>query len=297
MSKIFDCFMYCNEDLLLNFRLNCLERYVDKFIIVESGFYHNGKKKKFNFNLKKFKKFSKKIIYLKIKNKPKNLNKIFQSDTDENKEKKHILNGYIWDNFQRNKIADGLKYANDDDFIIISDIDEIPNLEKVNLINIKKKLIFFKQSIFFYKFNLIYKNMIWWGSKACKKKNLLSPQWLRNLKYKKYPFWRIDIFFSKTKYHDIHYVENGGWHFTNLKSPTELYNKLINYAHYFEFLQSGISIQGIKKMIKNKIAIYNHSLDQRKNKFDGKIKLHKYNIRLLPTHLKKNLKKYKKWVD
>ena len=57
--------------------------------------------------------------------------------------------------------------------------------------------------MFYYKFNLLHENFVWYGSKICKKKHLLSPQWLRNVKAKKYPLWRIDILFSKTKYNDI----------------------------------------------------------------------------------------------
>jgi len=294
--KIFDCFMYYNEDLLLNFRLNYLSKYVDKFVIVESGHYHNGKKKKFNFNLKKFIKFKDKIIYIKLKTKPKNLHKINRDDNPEITENKHILNGYIWDKFQRNSISKGLKSANQNDIVIVSDLDEIPNLEKLDFTKVKNKLIFFKQKILFYKFNLIYKKKSWWGSKACKKKDLISPQWLRDIKHTKYQPWRIDIFFSNTKYIDIFHVNCGGWHFTNLKTASELLKKLKNYAHYFEFSQSGLKLNDIKKMIINRKAIYNHELDQKYNKFDGKIKLHKYKKKSWPSYLKLNLSKYKKWI-
>ena len=47
--KIFDCFMYMNEDVVLDLRLNCLNKYIDQFIIVESTFFHNGKKKETKF--------------------------------------------------------------------------------------------------------------------------------------------------------------------------------------------------------------------------------------------------------
>ena len=71
--------------------------------------------------------------------------------------------------------------------------------------------------MFHYKFNLKLPNFIWTGTKGCKKKDLINPQWLRNIKDKKYPFFRIDTFFSKTKYIDIKFIKNGGWHFSNIK--------------------------------------------------------------------------------
>ena len=70
------------------------------------------------------------------------------------------VNPYLRENFQRNYITNGLDLADDNDYIMISDVDEIPNLEKVNFKNIKKKLIMFKQKMFYYKFNLLLDKMI-----------------------------------------------------------------------------------------------------------------------------------------
>ena len=110
--KFFDCFMYNNEDLILDVRLNSLDKYIDKFVIVEAKQNHQGKKKdRFNFEINNFKKFKDKIKYLKIENFP-----------DQ-------YSSWQRENFQRNFITKGLLDANDDDFVIISDIDEIPNLE------------------------------------------------------------------------------------------------------------------------------------------------------------------------
>ena len=294
--RIYDCITYFDEEVLLDFRLNCLNKYVDKFVIVESKYTHRGVKKGFNLDLGRFKKFKEKIIYIKIKTKPSNLNIIKKSDHEDNKSSKHIFNGYIWDHFQRNKILDGLKDCDSEDIILISDLDEIPNLEGINFEQIKNKLIFFRQNILFYKFNLLYKNRFWFGTRACKKKNLISPQWIRDIKHKKYSFFRFDRFFSKKKYFDIFYVKNGGWHYTNLKSPKNVFKKLKNYAHYLEFDLSKIRLRDIKKMILNKRAIYNHEVDQTANKFDGKIKLCKFSKKYWPNYLKDNYYKYKKWI-
>ena len=62
--KIFDCFMYFDEEVVLDLRLNTLNEFVDYFVIIESLFNHKGENRKLKFNLKKFEKFAKKIIYL-----------------------------------------------------------------------------------------------------------------------------------------------------------------------------------------------------------------------------------------
>ncbi len=293
---IYDCITYFDEEVLLNFRLNCLNKYVDKFVIVECQYTHRGIKKNFNLDLKKIKKFKDKITYIKVSGKPSNLKIIKASDTQNDINTKHILNGYIWDHFQRNKIVEGLKNCDPNDIIMISDLDEIPNLKNVNFSRIKEKLIFFRQRILFYKFNLLYKDRFWFGTRACKKKNLISPQWIRDVKHKKYSFFRFDLLFSKRKYFDIFHVENGGWHYTNLKSAKDILKKLMNYAHYLEFELSKIKLKNIKKMILERKAIYNHEVDQRGNKFNGDIKLCKFSKKYWPEYLKLNYNKYKKWI-
>ena len=65
----------------------------------------------------------------------------------------------------------------------------------------------------------------WHGSKICLKKNFKSPQWLRNLKFKKYPFWRID------KVRNIQIIKDGGWHFAYLQSPENISKKIKSFAH------------------------------------------------------------------
>ena len=294
--RIYDCITYFDEDILLNFRLNCLNKYVDKFVIVECKYNHRGIKKGFNLNLKIIKDFKDKIIYIKVNEKPSNLNIIKKTDNKKTINSKHILNGYIWDHFQRNKIIDGLKDCKPEDIVMISDLDEIPNLKNINFSKIKERLIFFRQKILFYKFNLLYKNRFWYGTRACKKKNLITPQWLRDIKNKKYNKFRIDIFFSTKKYSDIFYVKNGGWHYTNLKSAKDIFKKFRNYAHYLEFKLSKLKLKDIKKMILKNRAIYNHEVDQRENKFKGDIKLYKLNRKYWPNFLKVNYKKYKKWI-
>ena len=146
--------MYLDEDLVLDLRLNYLNSFVDKFVIVESKFTHSGKKRNLNFNFKKFEKFKDKIIYLILDHEPNDIEKVKDDDDENTKNRKYILNGMKRDFYQRNYIINGLMDANENDLILISDLDEIPKLENINFRNIKEKLIFFKQRMFYYKFNL-----------------------------------------------------------------------------------------------------------------------------------------------
>ena len=118
-----------------------------------------------------------------------------------------------------------------------------------------KKLILFKQDMFYYKFNLTIPNFNWPGTnKVVERKDLLSPQWLRNIKDRKYSFFRIDTFFSEKKYMSISIINNGGWHFSNIKTAKEIEYKLRSYLHHIEFDDQPLSVQEIDKIIKNKQA-------------------------------------------
>ena len=291
--KIFDCFMYYDEDLILDLRLNYLNKYVDKFIIVESTYTHSGQNRKLLFDIKKFSKFKDKINYIILDKPPVDLFIINTSDTDHQKNSKIILNAVKRENLQRNTISKGLNLASLDDMIIISDVDEIPNLEDNNITKVKNKIIFFKQKYFHYKFNLKLEEYIWHGSKACKKKHLITPQWLRNIKDKTYPFWRIDTFFSKKKYQNIKFIENGGWHFSNLKNPVDIEKKMKTYLHHREYELRPLGEERIKNIIEERKAIYNLNADKRKNKFDLSQKLTIADINELPSYLVRNTARYK----
>ena len=295
--KIFDCFMYFNEEVLLDLRLNMLDKYVDYFVIVESSFTHKGDKRSLQFNSKKFERFKDKIIYLVYDKRPKNIQEISNNDHEDIKSRKYILNSILRENEQRNFILDGLKNANDDDLILISDVDEIPNLEKLEISKINQKIIMFRQEMFYYKFNLKLPNFFWTGTRACKKKYLKSPQWLRNIKDRKYPFFRFDVLFSETKFIDLKIIENGGWHFTYLKNADEIEHKLRSYLHHREFDLNPISVDEIKNIIKNKIAIYDLTLDKRTQKIGHGKELEKYPLNKLPKFLQDNLIDYKEWID
>ena len=295
--KIFDCFMYFDEEVVLDLRLNMLNDYVDYFIIVESTFTHRGDKRKLRFNLEKFKKFEKKIVYLVYDESPSNIEEVLSDDNHDEKSRKYILNAVYRENGQRDFLINGLQNADSEDLILVSDVDEIPNLENFNKRNINNKIILFKQDMFYYKFNLKLPNLIWTGTKACKKKVLQSPQWLRNIKDRKYPFYRLDTIFSKKKYINIEFINNGGWHFSNIKTASEIEHKLKSYLHHREFDENPMSENEINKIIENKQAIYDLKVDKRINKIGDGSKLENYSLDKLPKFLQNNIEKFKDWID
>ena len=295
--KIYDCFMYFDEEVVVDVRFNTLNQFVDYFVIVESKFTHKGDLRELRFNHKECEKFKDKIIYIIDDQIYPQIEDIKSQDSEGEKSRKYIMNALCRENGQRNLITKGLGEAQNEDFILISDVDEIPELSNINFEKINKKIILFKQDMFYYKFNLKLPNIIWTGTKGCKKKDLFSPQWLRNIKDRKYYFFRIDTFFSKTKYINIKIINNGGWHFSNIKTPKEIEHKLKSYLHHREFDEQPLSIKEIEKIIKNKQAIYDLTVDKTINKIGNGNKLEKFALKKLPIHIQKNYNNYKEWID
>ena len=291
--KIYDCTTFYSEKMMLDLRFNILNENVYKFIVIESSFSHSGKKKKFNFDINDYPKFKDKIIYLKIDKEPIDL----YSDMEVSKDPiykrlnsiKRIEQSYDF-------MMKGIINASDEDLIIISDNDEIPNLNSNKFKKSNKKFYIFKQLLFYYKFNLLHETMPWFGSKACKKKYLKSFSNLRNLKNKKYPFWRIDTYFSNLKETSLDIIGDGGWHFTNIKTPEDLYIKMKNFGHHDEFDESKLTIEDLRKKIDDGHVFYNHFIDKKsEDKWKGDYKLKRIENHLLPDYLIKNQNNFKEW--
>ena len=267
--KIYDCFQFFNEETILDLRLNILNELVNFFVIVESTTDHQGNKKKINFNINQFKKFKEKIIH------------IIVDDTLDVIKKPHIGQNSLVERHQRNSIMRGLKNCSDDDLVIISDVDEIPDLRKLSLFNKKNRYAVFAQRKFDYKLNLLNETEgDWHGSKICLKKNLKSPQWLRDLKFKKYPFWRID------KVRDIQIIKDGGWHFSYLQSPKNLLKKISSFSHGERNKPEFAN----EKNIEEKINMH-------QNIFDLEFTYKKINIDdTFPKYIIDNKEKLKEWI-
>ena len=289
--------MYFDEDLLLDLRLNSLNKYVKKFVITEATYTHNGSKKDLKFDINKFQKFKDKIIYLVVDNQPNNILDLAEGESKEKRGEKLILNGMARDYFQRENLKRGLAGIDDEDLVLISDLDEIPNFKELNFTKIKNNILIFEQKMFYYKLNLFYNDFTWLGTKATRYKNFISPQWLRNIKGRNYSKWRIDTWFSKKKYSNLLFIKNGGWHFTCLRTPEELEKKLLNFAHHYEYEESGLKINDLKKLINEKRVMYDHNVDQKGYKWSGKSILKKIDEKLLPNYVSSNISKYSEWLD
>ncbi len=292
--NIYDCFMYFDEDLILDLRLNMLDEYVKKFVITESTYLHSGKEKKLNFDPKNFIKFRDKIEYIVVDRLPDGIQEVDKNDTVDVKNKKILDNSVRRENNQRNMQIKGLSSAHDEDLILSSDLDEIPNLKNFKL---NKKISLFEQDVFYYKFNLKQPNFKWLGSRACKKKTLKNLQWIRNIKGKIYPFWRLDTFFSEKKYMDVDIIKNGGWHFTFIKKPSDIHYKLSNFLHHLEYEYSGLQLNDMKRLVEQKKILYDHSAQQEEEKYTGNQSLQKIEMDILPDYIRENIQKYKEWLD
>ena len=282
---------------MLEVRFNILNKYVDKFIVAEAKYSHSGEKKKLNFDINKFSEFKKKIIYIVIDNEPNDV--VYQKKDNSKFEKKEDMrtNSIKRIAHQRNKIMDCLSEADDEDFIFYSDNDEIPNLENLNFENIQNKILIFKQKLFYYKFNLYCDRVDWFGTKGCKKKKIISFSWLREVKAKKYSFFRFDTFFSKTKYSNVKIVEDGGWHFSQLKTPKDIEIKLLNQEHHDEYRVARKNLPSVADLVKRKSIVYDHKAKSTDYKFFNEFKLKTLSMSHMPSFLKQNLKKYYEWFD
>jgi len=271
--KIFDCFMYFDEDLLLDLRLNILNDYIHKFIIIEAAEDHQGNKRELKFDIRKFTKFKEKIKYISLDKIP----------IDKNiKLKNNWHKGHLRDQSMRNCIGNNIMEAEPNDWVIISDLDEIPNPKKINSFDPKFKYAFFEQKFLSFKFNILNKSQSdWYGSRICVKKFLKSPQWLRNIKIRKRNIFKRYLFNMNYKI-----IAEGGWHFSNIKSPEKIIEKTNAFCH------GELNQEKFKKenLIKNKI-------EQLKDIYDREIKYEKIDIdQSYPEYFRKNITLYREWL-
>ncbi len=251
MSKIYDCFNFFNELDILELRLNILNDYVDYFVIVESDVSHSGEKKQFNFEINKsrYNKFIDKIIYYKITDTPNDfLNLNETEDVELNKINEFIIKqtnrfnrktqqDYGRDFFQKESVRRPLINCNDDDIILFSDLDEIPNPEIINELSgydLGHKILSLRQNTYYYYLN-VFKQSDWYGTKILKYKNLkdLSLNEVRG-----------DVTLSDK-------IDNGGWHFSFMGGKKMVEKKLTSYSA--KDLSSKRVLESIEYNIENNI--------------------------------------------
>jgi beta-1,4-mannosyl-glycoprotein beta-1,4-N-acetylglucosaminyltransferase len=230
MSKIYDCFNFFNELDILEIRLNILYDYVDYFVIVESSVTHTGVEKEFIFdkNKERFSKFLDKIILYKVSDTPNDfVNLIYSEDETINKINDYIVlqtnrfnrwaqHDYGRDFFQKECVRRPLINCEDDDIILVSDADEIPNpeillnLKELDLDNNRYSL---NQTMYFYYLN-IFKESTWYGTKISKYKNI------KNISFNEL---RGDESLTIK-------ITNGGWHFSFMGGKEMVKTKMMSYS-------------------------------------------------------------------
>jgi beta-1,4-mannosyl-glycoprotein beta-1,4-N-acetylglucosaminyltransferase len=242
-NKIYDCFLFSHELELLELRLKILDPYVDYFVLIESPYSFSGVEKELTFrkNRHLFNKY--KIIHLIAKTLPE-INKPNSLRSPYRKGKRNEF-------FARDYLLKGLKGANEDDIIVMSDLDEIPNpktllknlylLDHENLLGDKRYHHFsLRMNMFYYYMNCL-SNESWSGSVVCKLKNFKRPSRIR-------------------KERGGNTVENGGWHYSYMGGVEGIQKKIsrigsvqlnqdrfTNSKHLEECMKKGSDLYGRRK--------------------------------------------------
>jgi beta-1,4-mannosyl-glycoprotein beta-1,4-N-acetylglucosaminyltransferase len=268
--NIYDCFIFFNELDILELRLNILDPVVDYFVLCESSYTHSGKSKPFYFEEHKheerFAPFLHKIIHLKITDSPLQFcvrppidsagSFPYYVDTTCNNYAERIaydMNSlfYIYkfisetilfnketelsygrDFFQKECIRRGLFGCKDEDIIISSDLDEIPNpeiLKNIESFFVSTKLYSFRQNSYYYYLNMLQSDD-WYGSR------MGTYGMLKHYSYNE----------LRKKVNEP--IQNGGWHFSFQGGAERVKNKINSYSH------QELNTDEIKNGIEDKIA-------------------------------------------
>jgi beta-1,4-mannosyl-glycoprotein beta-1,4-N-acetylglucosaminyltransferase len=281
--KVYDCFNFFNELDILEMRLNILDDYVDYFVVVESSVTHSGESKPFYFeeNKNRFTKFEKKIIHFKVYDTPDDFVNIKHSeDSTINQINNYIVSQNIrfnrWsqpdygrDFYQKECVRRPLIDCSDDDIIMISDADEIPNpliLKNISDIDIDNYIFSLRQSTYYYYLNVLKQND-WYGTKLSKYKNI------KNLSFNEI---RGDEALSKK-------LDNGGWHFSFMGGKDMVRKKILSYSAR-DLVNSNV-LSSLDDNIDNDIDVF----------FRGKLSLVKIDD-TYPKYIIENLEKYKTMI-
>lgn len=255
--KIYDAFLFFNELDLLEIRLNLLNDLVDYFVISECTISFSGKEKPLYFleNKNRFKKFEKKIIYQVIRDTPTNFITLNKYNNPVNEDQRCVNKIYTFldkatnfpknelhwgrDFFQRECLHRALIRCENDDIVMFSDIDEIPNPEilKNVILNFPSNNIYtLMQKEFWYYLNT-YRQDGWMGPRVAQYSTLKDISLNKIRAFKKGARPEIDTVD----------VQNGGWHFTSLGTPEQIIHKIEMWSHQ-EF-----NTDRIKKNVKKNV--------------------------------------------
>lgn len=217
--RIYDCFCYFNEDMILELRMETLWDHVDYFVIAEAVYTQVGQPKPLNFKIERFAKYREKIRYLVVDHFPPGAPSFWKNE-----------------NYQRNFLMNGLYDARPEDWILVSDLDEIPRPDKIALFDPQRYIRGdFQQRAYAYFLNNLSvedgRPAYWYGSKVTTYARLTkffgtvtavrsykSSGLLRSLKRS---------FFRRFQ---VQNISDGGWHFTWVMKPEKIRLKMESIA-------------------------------------------------------------------
>ena len=199
---IYDCFTFFNELDLLEIRLHELADTVDAFVLVEADRTFTGEPKDLYFekNKKRFAKFQDKIIHVVVRDMP-------NSPRD----------AWEMERYQRNAIVRGLGSCGPDDYVIISDVDEIPRYETVK--GFSGDAGIFDQRLFYYKLNCLCITASWQRSVIIRRSLFTDPQAVRDMATDMKQLLRTPL------------IADGGWHFSYLGNEETIQKKITSFSH------------------------------------------------------------------
>ena len=260
MSKIYDCFNFFNELDILELRLNTLYDHVDYFVIAESDVTHSGVAKKFFYeeHRERFSKFADKILNYKILDTPYDFINLPETDevelkkvynyieTQTNRFNRSNQPDYGRDFFQKESVRRALVNCKDDDIIMFSDADEIPNpkfLKNIKNLDLETTLYSLNQPMYCYFLNML-KQSDWYGTKVGLYKNIK------------------DLSLNELRGDESLTVKlpDGGWHFSFMGNAEEIRTKITSYSardlvnqHVYDSVEENIK-NGIDVFFRGKLT-------------------------------------------
>ena len=235
--KIVDCFIFSNEVDLLKYRLAILNRVVDTFIIVEAKHTFSGVAKDLSYekNKKSFAQYADKIIHIVVDLPYKQPNINFNEEQQ-------------WKNehFQRNAIQQGLDkiVLEPNDYIIISDADEIPDpvtLQKIKEFEPDFESVRLEQDYYYY--NLSSKFVDKWYYSVMLKYSFYLNSNLTLQECRHAPKFGI--------------LNNGGWHLSYFGDVSFIQKKIKSFSHQQYNTEPYNTADNIKECIKNSTDLFN----------------------------------------
>lgn len=285
--KIYDCFIFFNELDLLELRLKILDPVVDYFVLVEATKTKKWIDKELFFekNKTRFKKWKDKIIHVVVDDMPKpgkfTTNNLHQLDS------KLGLGRWKLEGYQINQIRRGLKNAKPEDIIMVSDVDEIPNPRKFEIMKkilLRESTMGFDQSMYYYYLNG-FKYDGWTGTKVTKFKHFKRGFGGKAYRVKRSRDWflRTQMFFGKK----FPVIKNGGWHFSYLSTPEEMLAKMEHLCGQEHVGRVAHSLEEVKRRIDAGEDLYG-----RKGENITYVSIDES----FPDEIRKNRKKYSKYI-